>query len=98
MCPQEIRLSSAHQVLMGTCARGVCLKVYKVEHPAFATRLQPRRQQPPVFHGLHLGWESLSVQRTVTGASSLVRLNWCDLMALVADSDLYGFLSCKSAF
>lgn len=30
--------------------------------------------------------------------SSLVRLNWCDLMAFLADSDLYGFLSCKSAF
>lgn len=34
--------------------------------------------QPPVFRGLHLGWESLRVQRTVTRV-----LPWSSLIGVI---------------
>ena len=64
--------------LDGAYAWGVCVKVYKTEFPAFAAPAPAPLPRPPVFRGLHLAWESLSVQRAVTGA-----LRWSGLIGVI---------------
>lgn len=76
----------------------VCVKVYKTEFPPLAAPVPSPTATASGISWPPSGQGVLECAQNSDRGSSLVRLNWCDLMAFLADSDLYGFLSCKSAF